>query len=255
MTERRRVVPHHGPWREQHRIVAACTATSGPCTGRVDVAFQVGVHVGAEGRARGAQASFQATVEFADVENASSGPPVAGRPIVLVADEIPVPDSGWELRTSGLWADHNCETPFEHWSYGLEAFALAVDDRTELLGRAYGDRTPLGWELDFEAADPIADIDESATGLAGYSQTGRLHGIVQLTEGDIEVTGTATRWRWWGSGHPGGKPVLGTRTPAATALPTPEGVWWVEPAGASDEPDLHDPDDVGDDDAEMRCER
>ena len=44
-----------------------------------------------------------------------------------------------------------CEEPGRRWTYGLEAFALAVDDPAELLGRGYGHRVPLGWELEFEA--------------------------------------------------------------------------------------------------------
>lgn len=231
MKERRRELPDGGPWREQHRVAAVCATADrsrGSCIG---LAFQFGVHLAATG-AR--EASFQATVEF---DERSS------KPIVLTADGIPVPVDGWEFRTSGLWADHNCETAFEHWSYGLEAFALGIDDRAELLGRGYGDRTPLGWELDFEATAKstpestvesrvdLTPIDPAATNLEGYAQTGRLHGIVQFADGEVEIDGLATRWHWSGFGAPDGSPLLGAASDEAVALPTPDGVWWVAPLG------------------------
>lgn len=265
MTERRRDFPARLPWREQHRVTAECTAVAGSVPGPIGLAFQVGVHrtgdarTGASGRP---QASFQAVVEVPRLlsdttdtsdtsADAGAGSADSSRPIVIAADGIVAPAAGWELRTSGLWADHNCETPFEHWSYGLEAFALAVDDRAELLERGYGERTPLGWELDFEAEAEPAAIDEAATGLTGYSQSGLLHGIVQLAHGEIEVEGTAIRWRWWGTGHADRSAVLGAPTSRAVALPTPEGVWWVSPLTHTDAPKPIEPGDGG---PEARCD-
>ena len=47
---------------------------------------------------------------------------------MLAEHDIDLPATSWELRTSGLWADHICEAPLDHWSYGLESFALVIDD-------------------------------------------------------------------------------------------------------------------------------
>ena len=66
--------------------------------------------------------------------------------VVLVETGIEPSSGRWEFRTSGLWAEVFDES--EHWSYGLEAFALEIDDPAELLGRGYGKRVALGWELD-----------------------------------------------------------------------------------------------------------
>jgi hypothetical protein len=149
----------------------------------------------------------------------------AGRQPIAISDcEVPAPESGWELRTSGLWADHVCESPFEHWSYGLEAFALALDDPAELLGQGYGVRTPLGWELEFEASgDPVPDGDES------YTQPGVGHGLLLFAGREVEIEGRASRSHRWGGGAFPADDGLDDGMPAQAevGLPTPDGVWWV----------------------------
>ena len=75
-------------------------------------------------------------------------------PVVMSEPNIPIPADRWEFRTDGLWAEQVCEKPHDHWSYGLEAFALEVDDPTELTSTGFGRRVPLGWELDFYATTP-----------------------------------------------------------------------------------------------------
>lgn len=116
------------------------------------------------------------------------------RPIVLAEDEIAHPGRRWELRSSGLWADHNCETEMEHWSYGLEAFALALDDPDQLVREGVGDRVPIGWELEFESATEALSI----TGAVGYSQFGTLHGLLLTKDGEATFEGAAVRQHWWG---------------------------------------------------------
>lgn len=154
----------------------------------------------------------------------------AGRPpVVLAEDDIDLPPSLWELRTSGLWADHVCETPLEHWSYGLEAFALAIDDPAELLGRAVGDRVALGWELEFEASAP-AEVE----GPTAYRQAGEVHGLLLLgRHRRLDVELDAVRRHWWGTEAPSAVRAAGRPGPGAVALPEPGGCWWVSlgPAG------------------------
>ncbi len=124
-------------------------------------------------------------------------------PVVIAEVEVPLPETSWEVRASGLWADHICETPLDHWSYGLEAFALAVDDPFELLGRAVGDRVPLGWELEFEASGAAlldgATLDQST---GAYHQVGRSHGLLLSSDGEREIDGLAVRSHRWGTGQP-----------------------------------------------------
>lgn len=69
-----------------------------------------------------------------------------GRWLVVRDDDAPAPVDG-TIRTHGLWLSLTCETPGEHWSVGLEAFALAVDDPDEVRG----DLVPLGLDIEWEA--------------------------------------------------------------------------------------------------------
>lgn len=62
--------------------------------------------------------------------------------------------STYEIRADGVWADINCETVNEHWSFSLESFALRVrvDEylryREAKIGLLIGERIPFGYELD-----------------------------------------------------------------------------------------------------------
>lgn len=78
----------------------------------------------------------------------------ANRPFVLVQESDIAPPrrpESWEIRAEGLWADHNCETPGEHWSFGLEAFGLSFDNADDAVAPdQWGDRMALGYDLEWE---------------------------------------------------------------------------------------------------------
>ncbi len=122
---------------------------------------------------------------------------VAGpdRPLVLVRDhDVPLPRGrSLEVRTSGLWADHTCETPLEHWTVGLEAFGVALDDPREAFGGERGDLCALGMDLEWESA---GDARSSAGG--GYEQRCTVHGEVLVGAERLEVDGTGWRTHRWG---------------------------------------------------------
>ncbi|MEL7156941.1 MAG: hypothetical protein AAFN30_10120 [Actinomycetota bacterium] len=179
-----------------------------------------------------------------------------GLPIVISELDGGVPGQGWELRTSGLWIDLVCEQPFRHWSYGLEAFALALDDPAELLGRGLGHRVPLGWELEFESDDepqwlgpPIEGAQRPAFG--AYRQLGKAHGLLLTADGEWPIEGRAVRSHSWGgtalpaesvlAGSGGPEPAaIGQAPPdptgdapaAAVAVPGSDDVWWVQATAA-----------------------
>ncbi len=142
--------------------------------------------------------------------------PSVGDPVVLA--ERGVVDNGrsWEIRHDGLWAEQVCEVPFEHWSYGLEAFALELDDPEALLGAGLGHRVAFGFELDFVAGDDLVSAESSDI------QIGEVSGVVLLGVDQLEIEGwPAHRVHWWDGAVP-----MAERVPAgALAIPEDETIW------------------------------
>lgn len=121
------------------------------------------------------------------------------RPYVLVRDldvEPPRSAASRGIRSSGLWADVNCETPFEHWSVGLEAFAVGMDDPREALGDERGDRVGLGLDLEWESVAPVVG------GEGAYDQACAVHGEILVgVAADVETVafdGHGWRRHGWG---------------------------------------------------------
>lgn len=119
-----------------------------------------------------------------------------GRPLVsLVADDLPRPRVGLEVRGPGIWASAECETPLDHWSLGLEAFAVTLDDPWDALGAARGDRTPLGADLEWEATTPPVGLPGPGD---GYEIPSLAHGEVLVGAERLEVDGVGTWTHRWG---------------------------------------------------------
>lgn len=120
-----------------------------------------------------------------------------GRPYLLVRDldlDPPRSPGSRQLRGS-LWADANCETPHAHWSVGLEAYGVALDDPDDALGHERGALTGLGIDLEWEATGPPDG------GVGDYATPAEVHGEVLVGAGtDVEaiaVDGAGTwRHRW-----------------------------------------------------------
>ncbi len=133
----------------------------------------------------------------------------AGWPLVaLRAHDVPIPARGTEIRTDGLWASVRCETPLEHWTVGLECFAVAYDDPWEALRSERGDIIPLGLDLEWEEAAPAT----ARTGGSGYGQACAVTGEVLLGETRVDVDVPGYREHLWGEATtstrvPGGDPV------------------------------------------------
>jgi hypothetical protein len=119
------------------------------------------------------------------------------RPTVSVIEhEIPLPKGdALEMRASGIWADHVCETPFVHWSVGIEAFGLTFDEPDDAVGHARGVRTPVGFDLEWEDADSMQPV-----GASGYLTVGRAHGEVLVGSEEHDVEGAGHRMHRWGTG-------------------------------------------------------
>jgi hypothetical protein len=119
---------------------------------------------------------------------------------------VPLPRPGrTEIRAEGLWSALECETPFDHWTVGLEAFAVALDDPAEAWAGERGDRVGLGFDLEWEATAPVtADT-------AGYRQACRVSGEILVGPSErLTFDGTGRRAHRWG---PADLPAAGPPAP------------------------------------------
>lgn len=120
----------------------------------------------------------------------------AGGPLLAVRHhEAPLPPGDHlEVRDDGLWSQLVCETPHEHWTVGLEAFAVGLDDHRDALGAERGERVPLGLDLEWEAEAPPYDYPRARR----YEQACSVHGDVLIGSETIELHGTGERDHSWG---------------------------------------------------------
>jgi hypothetical protein len=107
-------------------------------------------------------------------------------------DEVPPPRQGLQLRGDGIWAELMCETPREHWTFGLEAFGIRVDNLTDEMG----DRIPVGLDLEWEvsAAGPPAGTVHGDV-LVGRDRFG-VDGEGTFFEGDAPAPDEGLPERW-----------------------------------------------------------
>ena len=120
------------------------------------------------------------------------------RPLVTVIDNaVPFPSryDSLELRSDGLWADHHAETPLEHFTLGLEAFGVALDDPAETYHGLRGDRTALGFDLEW---DTDGTPFRWPVGLDRYEIPCRVHGEILVGNERIEFEGAGQRDHSWG---------------------------------------------------------
>jgi hypothetical protein len=97
--------------------------------------------------------------------------------VLVVRDhEVPLPRQGLEIRAEGLWAEIMCETPREHWTFGLESFGVRLDapDDARRAGDEIGERLAIGLDIEWEVT-------------AGGPPAGTVHGDVLVGRGRCEV--------------------------------------------------------------------
>jgi hypothetical protein len=122
--------------------------------------------------------------------------------LVVVRDHEVSPPRGrpLEVRSDGLWGELTCETPLEHWSLGMEAFGLVVDDPAALAheGEEVGERVPVGLDLEWEAFGPPFEHPHAAQPRGRYQHAGRVTGEIAVGSERIVVDAMGERDHAWG---------------------------------------------------------
>lgn len=112
-------------------------------------------------------------------------------------DMKPPKPPGLEVRAPGLWSEFMCQIPLDHFTVDVEAFAVELDDPSEVFRGAYGQRVAVGCELEWETeSEPIA-IGEGDT-WQGYAIPCRVSGEWLLDDATIEIVGWGWRRHRWG---------------------------------------------------------
>ena len=120
------------------------------------------------------------------------------RRLVTVIDHtVPIPanPASLEIRADGLWADHNVEAPFDHFSLGLEAFGLTLDDPADVYRGAFGEKTPIAFDLEWERDGEVFRYPDV---LPRYEIPCRVHGEILVGDETIELDGFGQRDHSWG---------------------------------------------------------
>ena len=100
--------------------------------------------------------------------------------------------AGLEIKPPEMWAGLTCDDPFRQWSLGNEAHGVLLDDPTEVWNRAYGEKAPVTFDVEWYATDDPSAVD------GGYEQVGEFDAEIELSEGVVAVTGSAHRLHVWG---------------------------------------------------------
>jgi len=119
--------------------------------------------------------------------------PDAPGPVLVRATDLAPPRAGaLAVRGEGVWAELVCETPLEHWTIGLEAFGVRLDDPLDALRDERGERIAVGIDLEWETSGAPERVDR------GYAQPGTVHGDLLLGALTIPIDTVGTRMHEWG---------------------------------------------------------
>jgi hypothetical protein len=143
--------------------------------------------------------------------------PGTGPVVVRDHDVTPPRGSALEIRAEALWSELVCETPGEHWSIGLEAFGVALDDADDARHGEIGTRIALGFDFEWETtgAPFTTDLDD----VVYEEQPGVVHGEILLGRDRIPLD---TVGRFEHTTAPTDSGATATRTTVAWD----DGSWW-----------------------------
>lgn len=116
------------------------------------------------------------------------------RVVVVIDNAIPIPPTGLEVRTSGLWFEYRCQRNAEHFTVDLEAFGLEVDRGTVVDEATYGHRVPVGCELEWITDTPFEPGSDE-----GYGLCAQVEGEVLIGSEAFSIAASGFRYHRWGT--------------------------------------------------------
>jgi hypothetical protein len=128
--------------------------------------------------------------------------------LVVVRDHdaaLPRPGSTLVVRADGLWAELIPETRGEHWTVGVEAFGVRLDDPLDAERGERGERLPVGLDVEWEVGSAPYGIVHGELVLG--DERVAFDGTGVLTEEQLAVDVWNHAWRrlsWQRDGSTGG---------------------------------------------------
>jgi hypothetical protein len=141
-----------------------------------------------------------------------------GGPVVVRDHEVTLPRAAaLEIRADSLWSELVCETRGEHWSIGLEAFGVRLDEADDALHGEIGERIALGFDFEWETTgEPYTS---EVAGVVYEEQPGVVSGEVLLGRDRLPLD-TVGRFE-----HSVGSLVTSEPAPRSTVA-WDDGSWW-----------------------------
>ncbi len=127
-------------------------------------------------------------------------------PVTLVVDpdiSLATLSPSAEFRAEGIWAQHVCEDPLVHWTVGLEAFGVHLDQPADAARDQWGTRAAVGLDVEWETSSEPERHD------GGLLIPSSVHGEVLIDDRSVDFAGHGRRTRWWSSDDNAAPPDLG----------------------------------------------
>ncbi len=128
-----------------------------------------------------------------------------GEPYVLCRElELGPPADPLEIRGPALWAHFICETPFDHWTVAMEAYAVGLESPEQAWYGERGTRVGLAFDLEWESTQtPIIERSANESGdVSGYTLDCVVHGDLQVGDDRLNIAGVGARSHQWGLLNP-----------------------------------------------------
>ncbi len=124
-----------------------------------------------------------------------------GRNYVLCRDHDLAPPANpnvLEVRGGSLWSHAICETPLEHWTVAMEAYAIEFEDPFDAWRDERGNRIGLAFDLEWESNPSASSWVGSTDDVMRYETPCEVNGTLQVGDDELTIVGEGWRHHEWG---------------------------------------------------------